>query len=377
MLPPVKAKRRFLPQALLLATTLLGCAGLHLTAVRATSNKPSNVVVYFKVQDGETPVGGLDADSFRIYEDGELVSKFESKQTILNPEVAASHYTLLLVDMSGSIVDGGALDVLVEAVNTFTEKVEKNQKVAIFAFDGAAELHAIAPFSTAGAKGAGKTLAGYKPKDPSTNLNGAIVLGLKELDKALASAENPLRFGTLVVFTDGTDRAHRVSNEDVKKSLDESKYDIFAIGLGAEMKDSELSTLGRDGTAKATDKASVVAAFDTIASRIDAATKSYYLLSYCSPARAGKHKVKIEAVEKDKSGGSEKTGSLESDFDAAGFGTGCDPNQKPNFDISKGDALIVKTDTKPATGGGTVSATATATVKVAPTATATGETFTP
>lgn len=377
MLARVKIGRR-IPQALLLATTLLGCAGgLQLTAVRATSNKPSNVVVYFKVQDGDTPVGGLEADSFRIYEDRELVSKFESKQTILNPEVAASHYTLLLVDMSGSVVDGGAVDVLVEAVNTFTEKVEKNQKVAIFAFDGAADLHQIAPFSAQGAAGAGKTLAAYKPKDPSTNLNGAVILGLKELDKALAAANNPLRFGTLVVFTDGTDRAHRVSNDDVKKALDEAKYDIFAIGLGAEMKESELSSLGRNGTAKATDKASVVTAFDTIASRIDAATKSYYLLSYCSPARAGKHKVKIEAVEKDKSG-SERTGSLESDFDATGFGTGCDPNQRPNFDISKGDALIVKTDGK--AGAGVGAATATAAVKVTPpavTASATGETFTP
>ena len=375
MLRRVKSIRRFAPQALLLATTLLGCAGLHLTAVRAASNKPSNVVVYFKVQDGSTPVGGLDADSFRIYEDGELVSKFESKQTILNPEVAASHYTLLLVDMSGSIVDGGAVDVLVEAVSTFTDKVEKNQKVAIFAFDGAEELHPIAPFSAAGAKGAGKTLAGYKPKDPSTNLNGAIVMGMKELDKALATAENPLRFGTLVVFTDGTDRAHRVSNDDVSKVLDDTKYDVFAIGLGAEMKDSELSSLGRNGTAKATDKASVVTAFDTIASRIDAATKSYYLLSYCSPARAFKHKVKIEAVEKDK-GGSEKTGSLESEFDATGFGTGCDPNQKPNFDISKGDALIVKTDPKASGGTGAATATVKATPPAA-TATATSETFTP
>jgi hypothetical protein len=373
----VNILRRFAPQALLLAVSLLGCAGgLHLTAVRAASNKPSNVVVYFKVEDGKTPVGGLDADSFRIYEDGELVSKFESKQTILNPEVAASHYTLLLVDMSGSIVDGGAVDVLVEAVNTFTDKVEKNQKVAIFAFDGAQELHPIAPFSTAGAKGGAKVLSGYKPKDPSTNLNGAIVLGMKELDKALSTAENPLRFGTLVIFTDGTDRAHRVSNDDVSKVLDDTKYDVFAIGLGAEMKDSELSSIGRSGTAKATDKASVVTAFDTIASRIDAATKSYYLLSYCSPARAFKHKVKIEAVVKDKDGSNEHTGSLESDFDATGFGTGCDPNQKPNFDISKGDALMVKTDPKAGTGG----AAATATVKVtAPTATASasGETFTP
>ena len=370
--------RKILP-FLALATTLGCVSGLRLTPIKSTNNKPSNVVVYFKVQEGNgTPVGGLDADSFKIYEDGELVSKFESKQTILNPEVAASHYTLLLVDLSGSVVDGGALDVLTEAVDAFTSKVEKNQKVAIYGFDGAAELHPLAPFGAAG-KGAGKAFAGYKPQDPSTNLNGAIVSGLKELDKALASAEQPLRFGTLVVFTDGTDRAHRVQESDVQKSLDGTKHDVFAIGLGAELKQSELGRIGRSGTAMAADKAAVVSAFDSIATKIDAATKSFYLMSYCSPARAGKHKVTIEAETKDPKGGSGASGSMQSDFDATGFAPGCDPNQKPNFDVTKGDALApppaIKTE--PKTGG----AAASATVKVttpAPTATATaGEQFNP
>jgi hypothetical protein len=363
----------------------VACAGgLKLTPIKSTNNKPSNVVVYFKVQQTNgTPVGGLDADSFKIYEDGELVSKFESKQTILNPEVAASHYTLLLVDLSGSVVDGGAVEVLTEAVTAFTDKIEKNQKVAIYAFDGAADLHPIAPFSTAGAKGAAKTLAGFKPQDPSTNLNGAIVAGLKELDKALTSAEQPLHFGTLVVFTDGTDRAHRVPESDVTKALDDTKYDVFAIGLGAEMKESELGRIGRAGTAMAADKAAVVQAFDSIASKIDAATKSFYLLSYCSPARAGKHQVTIEAETKDEKGKPDRSGSMKSEFDATGFLPGCDPNQKPNFDVTKGDALApppaIKTD-KPA-GGATGGAGAS--VKVTPpaaTATATaggGEQFNP
>ena len=49
---------------------------------------------------------------FHIYEDGQPVSVLESKQTILQPEVAAIHYTLLLVDMSGSVVDSGDMPAL-------------------------------------------------------------------------------------------------------------------------------------------------------------------------------------------------------------------------------------------------------------------------
>ena len=67
----------------------------------------------------------------------------------------------------------------------------------------------------------------------------------------------------------------------------------FAIGLGAEIQESQLKDVGRDGTTLAKDKEPVVKAFDTIGERIEASTRSFYLLSYCSPARAGKHEVTI------------------------------------------------------------------------------------
>ena len=342
------------------ALLLAGCGGgLTLTPIKATSNKPSNVVVYFKVEKGKQPIAGLTADSFKIYEDGDLVSQYESKQTILNPEVAASHYTLLLVDMSGSITDSGAIDTLVDAAGAFAERVEgqKQQKVAVYAFSGDPELHPIVPFTTAGgAKAAVKGLAGYKPTDPSTNLNGAIIKGLGELDKALTTASNPLRFGTLVIFTDGTDRARRVKWDDVKKALDATPYDVFAIGLGPELQDAQLSSMGKDGYAKAADKSAVVKAFDDIASRIEAATKAYYLLSYCSPARAGKHELTVEAHSKSQTGNDESSGHLKDQFDATGFAVGCDPNQRPNFDITAGDALkpqpAKKIEVKASAGGG-------------------------
>jgi uncharacterized protein YegL len=331
------------PATFCLATFCAACSsGLKLTAIKSAQNRPSNVAVYFKVQasSGE-PIGGLTAEQFRIYEDDALVSQYESKQTILNPEVAASHYTLLLVDMSGSVSGSGSVDKLVEAAGTFTDRVEKYQKVGIYAFDGSEELTPIVPFTDApgGAKAGVKQLATYKPKDPSTNLNGAVVKGLDELEKALARSEHPMRFGTLVVFTDGTDRAARVSADTMRKKIKDTKFDVFAIGLGAEIKEDQLKDVGKDGTAMAADKEQVTKAFDTIGERIESQTKSYYLLSYCSPARAGKHEVRIEAVAKDKEGKSEKTGSLRSQFDATGFGAGCDPKTPPTFDVTKGDAL--------------------------------------
>src|SRR5579871_4580091 len=106
------------------AVCTVGCAGLQPRLVDASVEKPSNVAVYFAVttRKGE-PVPGLTAEQFHIYEDEKLVSPFEPKQTILNPEVAAMHDTLLLVDMSGSVTQSGQLPVLEEAAKRFTEKV--------------------------------------------------------------------------------------------------------------------------------------------------------------------------------------------------------------------------------------------------------------
>ena len=43
------------------------------------------------------------------------MSVHESQQTIINPEVAAEHYTLLLVDMSGSVTESDQVPLLVTA----------------------------------------------------------------------------------------------------------------------------------------------------------------------------------------------------------------------------------------------------------------------
>ncbi|MDP9150363.1 MAG: VWA domain-containing protein, partial [Myxococcota bacterium] len=328
-----------------------GCAGLQLTTIKSVERKPSNVAVYFKVRTGGgDPVAGLTAEQFRIYEDGQLVSQYESKQTILNPAVAASHYTLLLVDMSGSVREGGNGDAIVQAVSTFTDRVEKQQRVGIYAFDGGPDLYPIVPFTdpAGNAKAGARQLAAFKPKDPSTNLNGAVVKALDELDNALARAPQPLKFGTIVVFTDGTDRANRVPADAMLQRVRDKPFDVFAIGLGAEIKAAQLSEIGKSGTAMAADKTAIVKAFDEVGAKVEARTRSFYLLSYCSPSRAGKHVVRVEAVFKDPKGQGDKTGSLSSDFDATGFQPGCDPNAPPSFDVTRGDALVAAASEKPA-----------------------------
>ncbi len=324
---------------LLLPLFVGACSGLNVNLVDTSVQRPSNVALYFSVEtsSGE-PVGGLAATDFKIFEDGKPISEHESKQVILNPEVSVAHYTMLLVDLSGSVTESGQLDSIATASETFTEKVAKMHQVGVYSFDGSKDIRKLVPFtSSAGSvKGALQSMRNKKGTDPSTNLNGAIVKAIDELRKVRDAAPVPLRFATLVVFTDGTDHSGYVTADQLREKLDDVDIDIFTIGLGGEIDKGELERMGKQGFALAEDQGKLNKAFEDIATRIENSARKYYLLGYCSPSRAGKHMLSVEAR---KDG---KTGRAEHEFDATGFGPQCDPGKKPSFPIGNKRKAVKK-----------------------------------
>ncbi len=315
-----------------LASAVVGCGtGLDLRLADATHAQPSNVAMFFTVDtdDGE-PVARLAAENFAIYEDDRLVSPTESHQTIVNQEVAAEHFTLLLVDMSGSVTESDSVPVITAAAQEFTAAVEAQQQVAVYAFDGSAEIFEMQPFRRnrdTASQGVAR-LNSFRTRDPSTNLNGALVQAAEAIQAAMATSEAPLRFGTIVVFTDGTDRAARVTQRAAVRALDDGAYDVFAIGVGSEIDEETLADIGRTAYVLIDDASALTQALSAISERIIGQTQRFYLLSYCSPARAGEHEVTIEATL------GERRGSLSYSFDATGFGPDCDPARPPAFEAT-------------------------------------------
>jgi hypothetical protein len=290
--------------------------------------KPSNVAVYFSIDDRDgNPVAGLTAAQFEIYEDNKLISEFESKQTILNPKVATIRYTLLLLDLSGSVVASGQVPLLQQAVGEFLSGMDPDDPVAIYAFDGREDIMPIAKFGASDSAKSKRTdgLQSFLSKDPSTNLNGAIIKGAALLQQAEDASDVPLRFGTLVIFTDGTDRAHRATSKQAERALYNADIDSYVIGLGGEVDVDEMKRLATSGTVQIAQKAEVVSAFREMGEKLKAEGTKYYLLSYCSPSRALRHKITVKtAAGKDK-------GRLGFSFNADGFEPNCDPYATPGF----------------------------------------------
>ena len=345
------------PLPTFLATSLLfllgaGCAtGLKLSVIESAQRKPSNLAVFFTVNTrGGEPVPQLDASQFRIYEDGQLVSAAESPQTILNPEVAAEHFTLLLVDMSGSVRSSGAGAAagrggLALHANRWasTRRWPCTRSTARRTSTRSSPSPGRPGRLGAGGVGAGQLSPGAIPPPTCT---GPSCGPRRCWTRRWTGRATPLRFGTLVVFTDGTDRSGRVTFADMQKALDDHPHPVFAIGVGGEMDERTLSRIGRAGHWLVADRAAIDQAFQTAAERIVGQTRSHYLLSYCSPARAGKHRVTIEAVTQEPS----RSGRVSYDFDAAGFGPGCDPTAAPPFSMKGRTKLREPREPRPPRG---------------------------
>lgn len=331
------------PPRCLSVTEPAGGAGL------ATS-LPSRVSLLFKVDTcaGE-PVAGLDGSHFTLTEDGRAVSTFESQARVQPKGERFRLDSLVLLDLSGSLLRSGDFGALQAAAKQYVATVlasgTESQRVAVMTFDGRAAPQMLVDFTndqallTTGldslsapechvsADCAGtadrRTCAGWRCVDDSTNLNGALVSGLGALDARLALTDVPWRDAALVLFTDGTDQAARVLPATALQAARDTKAHVFTVGLGGEVDEDALRAYGRDGYWPVASAQGLDVAFTTIAARVNGLANRFYLLEYCSPKRSGTHTLKVLATLPQDTG-TPLVGGLSLQFDATGFGSGCE-----------------------------------------------------
>ncbi len=286
---------------------------------------PSTIVLSFTLFDGNgDPLPDFAAEQFMVSENEKAVPITVAQQAIINNEGRFGLYTMLLLDMSGSLVQAANLAKLREAVSTFLDTTVTDQRVAIYLFDGRADLQRVSDFTSnriALGQALNATLTdGYSIADQSTNLYGAIISGLELLNQ---HENGEILEKALVVLTDNTDQAGRRSQEDLTNALRQSEHPIFSIGLGNEVAEAELQRIGNDGKnyLKAVTIDNLAEVFDEVADRLHTITHSHYLLAYCSPKRngSGNHEVTLTAHQ------GEARGSISQSFSADGFEGGCNP----------------------------------------------------
>lgn len=323
----------FLLLLLLAVPTVGGCSKgkkgcLNPQLMSTEVEKSGLVTMFFRLECDGKSIEGLGDDDFQVFENGEPISAFESQKRVAASEQGDGSvflaYTMLLIDMSGSIIDSGNVEPLVSAAKTFVRKLSgPGQKIGIYAFDGRAYIEEIVPFSI----DEDELLAGldllttYKVTDRSTNLNGAVINGIERLRGALQYEQVALlSAGTLVVFTDGTDRAQRFVSLEAQEVVDKAVkrgLSVYTIGLGVEVNEDELKLLGGSGFEYVTNASAILDAFDRIAEKIEQLNSGYYGLAYCSSARGGTQEITVRITYKN------EESVIKTSYTADLFGLGC------------------------------------------------------
>ncbi len=275
------------------------------------------------VQCDDAPVTDLSASEFTLTENGSPVSGAEGQFLLQRSDAALQASTLLLLDVSASVVAQGTLDITRAVATEFADAVlAANQGLAIALFDGAAEIRSLVDW-TADATRVHTALEGLGPDDqvdPSTNLNGAVIQGLTMLDERLAPEVEGalLSVGNLVIFTDGVDRAARESSSAARDAVAAADHSVFLVALtGDDTTAEDLSPLARDGFFRADEPAELSAAFGDLAESLVAETQKFYRISYCSPLRRPRATLRVDVTRE------EETDSLTFAYPTGDFGAGC------------------------------------------------------
>jgi hypothetical protein len=278
------------------------------------------------VTEGGEPVTGLEPENFKIYENQQALSSDDVKRTLLDRTQFTSERVVLLVELQGE-PSSQERARLVRAVEVFLEKLRPVVAVAVFAYDGSDGLKLVGEYPRGGAQGSAATLTTLAAPDGSRNLHGAVIDGVRQLELRLASEGRSVRLGTLVVLAKGPDLANRATQDRMAEVLESVRFDVIAVGIGP---DTPYLGFARSGVVHAQAADTLPIALEEAAMRVVATSGKYYLVSYCSPARAGERRLKVEVAYTTKTG-DERGGSVEHDFDATGFGPGCDPQTPPKF----------------------------------------------
>jgi uncharacterized protein YegL len=306
--------------------------GLVVTIEDQFVNLPSNVSVFFRVEDGAgNGVAGLSESDFTIYENGAKISEFEATRKIQPNEQVFDYHITLLLDLSGSVLGGENLSGLKTAAKSFIDEVVPSEgavnaqavKMEIWWFDGSENIKQLQGTSTnrTTLKAAIDNISAQMSSDNSTNLYGAVIQGIGVASQKLSQTRqlDEIASSAVVIFTDGTDQANRNTKGQALEAVKKADRDmsIYTIGLGQEIDEPTLKSIGKTSFVSAVNIGELLDKFKEIGDLINGKANSYYLLEYCSPKRNGSNQLTIEANK-----GALK-GSSNTFFDASDFNGSC------------------------------------------------------
>ncbi len=313
--------------------------GVKVEPVAVATQKPGNVALFVAVSQHGSGVLGLQKDDFKVFENGVALDSDQIGLTLLPTTESATRHAALLVDMSKSLKPSERKS-LTDALRPFIVRLRQREAVSLYAYDGAEKVHLVQEYARDARPEPDEKdtsmdrLLSFSRRDASTSLYSAVIDGAKHLDASLAAEGRPIQNGTLVVIALNPDSAGRVDEGKLRDFIDDSPHHYFLMTVGTAASAANLGFIGKNGETRAGSAMTMSAPLNDVANAVDDDYFRSYLVSYCSPARAGTRDLKLEVTTHDPQGKA-SNGSYSTQFDATGFGPGCTSQVVPRFVIAK------------------------------------------
>ncbi len=253
---------------------------------------------------------------YTLFENGR--HKDESVVTVEKSNNEVENNVLLLLDLSGSIIDTGCKDEttpcgqLLKASDAFIDNIINHGKfkIAIYYFNSKKNiipLNTQTEFPTGNATILKNAIAQLKDEtfierylkgyDNSTNLYGAV----KQSGEKMCSWINcddtqSFEIGSIVIFTDGRDLANLVSKKTMLKSL-KKNLQYYTIGIGNADNKTLIEISGKAHHFEASQD-NIESAFEATYNYI-LFNSSFYRINYCPSTLEGKVRIKIRFYDPD------------------------------------------------------------------------------
>ena len=294
--------------------------------------EPAGVRVVFSVYEDGNPVPDLEESDFEVIND-ETGRPFQSEggsSAFLQARTDFSFDSILVLDLSQSIVDNDRLDDVLDGARVFVKAMVSDQRaeykhnVAIYVFGSTAESELVQDFT----QNAGDLYAAIEDlrSDPgrgSTNLYGAFIEGLNLLT---AEGQGDTAIRSLIILTDGT---HETGDEESMRRqaldrLDASKAVSYAIGIKGDYNEDRLRELASNSSNffLVENTQEILDAFGDVADLVEDWTRSNYIMGVCSPLEGPDRSLTIRLEYHD------RTAERTIYYDATGFNlTDCDSDR--------------------------------------------------
>jgi VWFA-related protein len=258
---------------------LAQAGGQHIRVTQVDNSQFPRVTVYVSVTNAAGDPVGVDPNTIKIKENGQLMQPIDVRGGNLVGGEAIPVTTMLVIDISGSMDKNDKLEAAKEAAKTYVSGMRQGDQAGLITYD--THVYDVQSITTDIAA-LNSAIDGLH-----SGSDTAMYDALAEAEKAL---ENVSGRKAIIVLTDGMDNQSHTTVEDVINGIGQSGLSISAIGFG------DVGVAGQAGLDEAALKSLAERAGGQYAYATDAQTlstlyqqygqslQSEYAITYVSPS---------------------------------------------------------------------------------------------